>query len=385
MKIGIVTYWKSSNNYGEQLQNYALQEYLRRLGHEPFLIRYDYEKDTIYGSKPLYIRLLRACNPKRLYRYFKSRKDNSDRAKDAANHPRGFEMFRDEHLSMSRVYESIDDLQNDPPKAQIYITGSDQVWNSFGGKLSEMEHRLRAFMLGFGPDNVLRISYAASWGRSSLPADEEQVVSPLISALDAVSVREESGIDLCRSLGRHDAIVAPDPVILFNADDYRKLYGVKSSVKPSGKYLFLYYLNHDSEFDKKAVFDWAKNEGLEIVYVTDDWHDDYKRSFPTVWEWIDLIDNAECVVTNSFHCSLLSLIFEKKFGVIRRFGEHAGMNTRIDHLFELCGIEPRYIDSSDFEILKREADILSRLDISSLNTPEKVIETAIRHSNSAAV
>ena len=69
MKIGIVTYWKSYCNYGEQLQNYALQEYLRGIGQDPFLICYDYENDTIYGSRPLPVRIAKACNPKILAGY----------------------------------------------------------------------------------------------------------------------------------------------------------------------------------------------------------------------------------------------------------------------------------------------------------------------------
>ena len=376
MKIGIVTYWKSTDNYGEQLQNYALQEYLRELGHEPFLIRYDYEADTIYGTKPLPVRLLRACNPKRLAAYFKSRKNNRMYRKNCLEHPRGFEEFRKDHLSMSRVYSSIEDLRNDPPEADMYITGSDQVWNTFGGKFSEMKNRLSAFFLDFGKEDVKRVSYAASWGRTVIPEDESDLIRPLLAKLDVVSVREDSGIGVCCRLGREDAVLAPDPVLLHDAEVYRNLYRSGNTEKTDGKYLFFYYLNPDGSFDGKAVFDWASARSLKVIYVTNDWHDDLERSFPGVTGWLELIDNAEYVVTNSFHCSLISLLFGKKFGVIRRSGSFKGMNTRMDTLFASCGIEPRYVDCSDFEVLSRPADKIGKTGPDEAMTPEKIIESA---------
>lgn len=378
MKIGIVTYWKSTDNYGEQLQNYALQEYLRGLGHEPFLIRYDYEADTIYGSKPLPVRLLRACNPKRLARYFRSRRNNRMYAKNCLEHPRGFEDFRKEHLSMSRVYSSIGDLKNDPPEADMYITGSDQVWNTFGAKFSEMQNRLSAFFLDFGGEDIKRVSYAASWGRKSLPDVEQSFLKPLLAKFNAVSVREDTGIEVCSGLGRNDAVQAYDPILLHGAEKYRQLYRINGFSIPEEKYLLFYFMNNDGKYDRKAVFDYARSKGLKVIYVTDDWHSGLERSFPGVTEWIGLLDHAEYVVTNSFHCAVFSLIFEKKFGVIKRFGSHNGMNTRIDSLFETLGVQPRYIDDSGFEILDRPADKLGVKAMNAAKRPEDVIGMALK-------
>ena len=377
MKIGIVTYWNSYNNYGEQLQNYALQEYLRELGHEPFLIRYDYNNDNIYGSRPLHIRLLRACNPKRLICYFKTKRENAKRTRDNLEHTRGFERFREQHLTMSRVYSSIWDLQSDPPGADMYITGSDQVWNTFEGGLIEMTNRVRAFFLDFGKDDIYRVSYACSWGRYRIPDEEADFVKPLLSRFDAVSVREKSGIDICCRLERDDAVLALDPVLLYGANKYRDLYKDSETEMPKDKYLFFYYMNKDNIYDRKAVFDWAESKGLKVVYVTDDWHNTFERSFPGVVEWLELIDNAEYVVTNSYHCSVISMIFEKRFGVIKRFGAYEGMNTRLDSLFEITGIVPRYIED-DLSILERDADNYSIIRTNGLLTPEKVIEKAYK-------
>lgn len=378
MKIGIVTYWKSHNNYGEQLQSFALQEYLKNMGHEPFLIRYDYEADTIYGTKPLPVRLLRACNPKRLAGYYKSKSVNKKRIQDGIAHPRGFESFREKHISQSRVFSSIDDLRNDPPEAELYITGSDQVWNTFGGKLSEMDHRYHAFFLDFGSDDTRRISYAASWGRESVPEDEGKLIKTLLPRIDAVSVRETTGIDLCCRLGRDDAFLALDPVLLLNAEAYRKLYHEDGAQKREGKYLLFYYLDNGVDFDRQKIFDWASKRGLEVVYVTDDWHENYERSFPDIPGWLKLIDDAEYVVTNSYHCSIFSLIFGKRFGFIKRTGSQTGMNSRMETLFGLCGIEPRFIDSESFETLELPACTLNPEKIEAAMRPEDVINKAFK-------
>lgn len=376
MKIGIVTYWKSTNNYGEQLQNFALQEYLRSLGHEPFLIRYDYDADTIYGTKPLPVRFLRACNPKRLAEYFKSKSLNKKRAMEGITHPRGFEAFREKHVSMSRIYTSIDDLRRDPPEADLYITGSDQVWNTFGGKLSEMEHRYHAFFLDFGKEGVKRVSYAASWGRETVPEDEAGLIRQLLPKLDSVSVREKTGIGLCSRLGREDAYLALDPVLLLGAETYRKLYRGDVAVRREKKYLFFYYLNNGLDFDRQTVFEWARQRNLEVVYVTDDWHEDFERSFPGIPEWLELIDDAEYVVTNSYHCAIFSILFGKRFGIIRRKGAHAGMNSRMETLFGLCGINSRFIDAEDFEALELPAGNPDLEKLKAAKRPEDVIEAA---------
>jgi hypothetical protein len=139
-------------------------------------------------------------------------------------------------------------------------------------------------------------------------------------------------------------------------------------------------MNNDGDYDRKSVFDWAGSKGLQVVYVTDDWHDDLERAFPGVMEWIALIDNAEAVVTNSFHCCVFSIIFRKKFGVIRRFGGYKEMNTRMDSLFELSGIRPRYIDDDGFEVLTRPADEPDAVTLAAVRRPEDVIAAALENA-----
>jgi hypothetical protein len=112
-------------------------------------------------------------------------------------------------------------------------------------------------------------------------------------------------------------------------------------------------LNNECDFDIQKVYDFAKEKKLEVVYVTGNGVvDKREKLFATIPEWLYLIDNAEYIVTNSFHCCVFSSLFEKKFGVVKLKGKSAGMNTRIYTLFNLLGIEERFVDD-DFSNIEK--------------------------------
>jgi hypothetical protein len=115
-------------------------------------------------------------------------------------------------------------------------------------------------------------------------------------------------------------------------------------------------LGNESNFPIQNVYSWANKTGIEIIYITGNLqHDKYKKTYSTIPEWIYLIEYAEYVITNSFHCSVLSFFFKKQFGIIPLDGKDIGMNSRFDSLFELFQLEKRFIDS-DFSILNKEID-----------------------------
>lgn len=93
-------------------------------------------------------------------------------------------------------------------------------------------------------------------------------IEPLLNRFDYVSVREESGINLCRKCGRNDAEWVCDPTLLLSAEIYRSLYRENKIQKPDGKYILLYMLNNRCDFDIQSVYDFAKNKNLKVVYVT---------------------------------------------------------------------------------------------------------------------
>ena len=346
MKIGILSFWWSNDNYGQ-----LLQKYLRDMGHEPFLIRYDYTKDI--KRTPLFFRLLKACNPFLLFKYFINKKKSSKVQDEQKENDRYFDDFRKKYIPFSEIiYNSFEELKNNSPVADAYIVGSDQVWNYWNMRLWRYINPLHAYFLDFGSDKTKRLSYAASWGRTELSQEFKKEISPLLSKFDYISVREQSGVDLCSQCGRNDTEWVCDPTLLLTAEKYRELYKNEDIRKPNNKYLLLYLLNNKFDFDKQKVYEFAKSKELEVVYITGNGMlDEYKKYFATIPEWLYLVDNAEYVVTNSFHCGVFSTIFNKKFGIVPLCGSDDGMNARFDSLFELRACGNRYLTEEDFSVL----------------------------------
>ena len=353
MKIGILTFWWAQDNYGQLLQCYALQKYLRDMGHEAFLIRYDYQNDV--KKSPLIIKCFKAFNPVKLFRYFAYKKHNADVLLEQQKNNRQFDEFRAKYIVSSDFYASYVALKNNPPQADAYIVGSDQVWNYWYANIKRYNNSLHAYFLDFGNSNTKRLSYAASWGVRELPQDFIQAVNPLLARFNYIGVREESGVDLCRQCGRADAEWVCDPTLLLNADTYRKIYEENAIRKPEKKYLLLYMLNNTCDFDIQSVYDFASNKQLEVVYVTGNGViDNRQKYFATIPEWLYLVDNAEYVVTNSFHCGVFSTIFHKSFGIVPLSGKLTGMNARFESLFELRGTGKRFVTDEDFSALDRK-------------------------------
>lgn len=363
LKIGILTFWWSNDNYGQLLQCYALQKYLREAGLDAFLIRYDCRTDYIKTS--FFLRCIKALNPVLLCKFLKYKIQNKINSKkleeESRLNDRRFEDFRSKYIVQSeKLYTSYSQLKENSPEADVYIVGSDQVWN-FGSykNVKNCRNLIHAYFLDFGDEKTKRVSYSASWSCSDLRSDIIEEIQPLLAKFNYVSVREKSGIDLCRKCGYDNAEFRCDPTLLLTAQDYRKLYKENVSVsKRKNPYLFLYMLNNTCDFNIQKVYDFAVRKNLEIVYVTGNGKiDKYEKTFATIPEWLSLIDNAEYVVTNSFHCCVFSLIFSKQFGVLPLTKALSGMNSRIETLSEIFGIKPRWLTSelsNDFSVLEEK-------------------------------
>jgi hypothetical protein len=333
-----MTFWWSEDNYGQILQCYALQKYLRDAGHDAYLIRYDPRND--YVKTPLWAKIIKALNPVVLAHYLSYKKRLINDSKEKHNNPRDFSVFRKRCIKQSeRVYYSYDELDSDPPNADVYITGSDQVWN-FSLPFERAKKRLKAYFLDFGSPEIRRVAYAASFGKETVNDDFVREISPLLKRFDYISVREKSGLAICRQCGIENAKWTPDPTLLLNIDDYRLLYKNEQLVKPGKPYCLLYLLGNKINFSVDSVYQWAKEKNLEVVYITGNAQiDKYKKVYATIPDWISLIDNTEYVVTNSFHGCVFSIIFHKQFIPIRLSGKYlSGMNTRLESLFELLGV-----------------------------------------------
>ncbi len=352
MKIGVLTYWWSEDNYGQLLQCYALQKYLVEAGHESFLIRYDSRND--YPKLPQWRRVLKAMNPKALSSFIQIKIHDKIIEKEQLDNTRCFSLFREIYLNKTDIiYRSYEELKKNPPQADVYIVGSDQVWNYKTYPARGKNNVLRAYMLDFGPECVKRISYAASWGMSQIEESRIPEINRLLSKFAYISVREQSGVEICKKCGiAQNVDWVADPTMLLDAGIYRNLYVENDVRKPSSPYVLLYMLNNKHNFRIQKIYDFAKSKGLNVVYVTGNGVvDKRKKFFATIPEWLYLVDNAEYVVTNSFHCSVFSLIFHKQFAVVPLSGKHSEMNARFDSLFNLWKIDRRYVSNDDLSAL----------------------------------
>jgi len=350
MKIGILTFWWSNDNYGQLLQCYALQKYLRDMGHSPFLIKYRWDNDV---KASLYVKILQGLNPAKLIKYIKRINHKKQVNVEQKNNDRLFTEFRNKYIEQSIVsYNSYEELKNNPPEADVYIVGSDQVWRFGDRSLKRDLKKLHAYFLDFGPESVKKMSYAASWGTTTVEDNFAKEIKPLLAKFEYVSVREKTGIELCKKCGYEKAEWRPDPTLLLTPDMYRLLYKENKLRNFPNNFVLLYMLRNDCDFDIETVYQFAKERGLEVIYVTGNGVvDKYDKLFATIPEWLYLIDNAKYIITNSFHCCVFSSLFNRQFAAVPLSGRHAGMNSRIDSLFELLEIDKRYIQNNDFSIL----------------------------------
>lgn len=339
MKIGILTFWKTEDNYGQLLQCYALRAYLQSLGHDAFLVRTTNGREynptfkqqlmkkarTAYRLLPYPFYLMKRAIGSAFYTltHGKLRKHIVDF---------GFEHFRQEYLHCTKVY-TLEELQYNSPEADAFVVGSDQIWNTRDG----------IYYLSWTCDEVRKIAYAASFGGCDTLPDNVKLTRWL-NRFDYVSVRELSGVGICANAGRKDAVCVVDPTMLLTAADYLE---IASKEYPKDKYLFIYFLGTRTIINWKEIRTFAKEKGLKIVYVASQGQEDkFKHTQASIHQWLSLIANAEYVITNSFHGTVFTLLFGRKFMTYSVTGFAVKMNDRITTLLNPLGLDNHiYSDS----------------------------------------
>lgn len=341
MRVEVRTICTFSNNYGQKLQIYALQNQLNLHGIKTIVKSNNYPVIRVTFS-----RLIKAFRLINWINLIKRKRKEKLSSVQTYNSAKSMSDFVEKYKTDCREFV-----------ADGVIVGSDQVWNYGGNSGKNFINFLKFYFLKDMSENTIKISYAASWGSANPKGRYAKRIAECLKDFDYVSVREKDGIDKCRACGRDDAVVVPDPTLLLQPDDYRELYKNEEFSGEEEPYVFFYYLDNGGKFNKQSVFDWAASKGLKVIYVTANGVlDDYEKCYPTIPQWIWLVEHAEYVVTNSYHGTIFSLLFERKFGSIMLNGENEGMNSRFDTLWEICNVSPRIIDGSDFSTLEKPAE-----------------------------
>lgn len=332
-------------NHGASLQAYALQTYLESLGHNVEIINYKppylcghYDLWTVNPvyDKPIVKQLyLLAKLPGRLV---------------ALKRKCLFDEFTKKYLRLTQYcYHCNNDLKDNPPQADAYIAGSDQIWNTLF-----LNGRDPAFYLDFAPKTSKRISYAASFATEDVVEEYKPFVKSMLQNFDEISVRERCSLPLLRLLGREDGVAICDPVFLLSREQWDKLLPSKYK---KDRYL-LVYDTENSEKIKIIALKIAKQKGLKICNVSGfrlNYVDkDLWASSPL--NFVQLIRDAEYVVSNSFHATAFSLIFQRDFCVVNRSER---INERMKSLLNSYRIEERLVngysdallDSIDYHVV----------------------------------
>lgn len=322
-KVGIVTF-HTALNYGAVLQTYALQAFLKKMNIENEIINYDCPFIKKCYS-PFFIANKNLINS--IVRGILFNKKISKKRKN-------FDLFLKKNIDLSKRYTAIDEMKKDANNYKYFISGSDQVWSPISANFDEF------YFLPFAEDNQ-KFSYAASIGSGKLSEEEQSVMKRRLKGFDCISVREESAKELLKNLVETpDITVNVDPTLLLEKEAWEEV--VEKNKK--GKYLLIFNVEkpiYDVEFAKKI----AKEKGLKIIYINDrtiikDKEIEYIEA-PTPDEFITLFANADTIVTNSFHGTVFSIIFEKDFFV--EFNNKKNRNIRSESLLKKLGIGNREI------------------------------------------
>ena len=311
-------------NVGASLQAYALSTYLMSLGHQVEIIDYkpDYLKHyELWGVRnPRYNRpILREVYnllklPKRIKNRFSRRK-------------KAFDDFTKKYLCITENrYRTNQEMKNGRISADVFFAGSDQIWNTLFQNGKDP-----AFYLEFAPESAICASYAASFATDDVAEEWKEKVAAWIKKLDFVSVREKSGLGILNNLGREDACQVVDPVFLLSRDTWEALLDNK---KENEDYLLIYDFDNNQELNEQAM-DIAKKNEWKIYSIFPNHICDKCFYNEGPLEFVNLIRNAKFVLSNSFHATAFSIIFERQFAVFERKEK---INTRMRDLLKSLDI-----------------------------------------------
>ena len=311
MKVGVITFhW--ATNYGAVLQSYALVKHLNNLGYEA--------EDINYVPRRIKLRL-------RFFDLYLRRFNNIRRESK-------FKSFRKKFLKVSKkTYKNNNSLHKITNEYDAVITGSDQIWNESFLTTAEKKPTL-SYFLDFVPENVIRMSYAASFGTNTLTQAHKTFALNELEQFDAISVREQNAVDMLKAQGIN-AVTVCDPTLLIDVGEYECI--AQEAKDKSKVELFNFMLRQGRESTDKTL-DYVLNEALKGKT-------NLGQGIMPVEDWVWKIKNSDFVVTDSFHCMVFALLYHKPFIAVN--DKNCSMNARINTLAQRMGVTERVIDSFD--------------------------------------
>lgn len=332
-KVGILTF-HNAHNYGAVLQAYALKTKLNRMGYDAEILNYRNRYIAKRYRRVFHIDLWkRDILPSRWGKVCKQMRDIFFGLKEWQSQWSAFEQFICEKLLDGKEKElSLSDVEKE--NCDVYILGSDQIW------ARELTHGFDAAYFGqFSPDRK-KISYAASVPNGNIPDAEREYFKRYLESLAHLSVREETLAEELHELTGREAETVVDPTLLLEKEDYEELLSEKTPVKEN--YVFAYFVVESGTLSRCAA-KAARTLGCRLIELhynkTPDICGENMVFDAGPREFLTYIKNAKAVVTNSFHGTVFSILFQKKFYSVYE------ENGRISNLLTFLGLEERHITS----------------------------------------
>lgn len=333
-------------NYGSMLQTYALHTYLKDNGYDNEIILYTKKNDWRQFVRIFNFPLLK-MKMDVLIRDFRCRLFHKEIYRLLQQRMKMFEEFKQRHFVFSRNYIGWQDLLAVNNDYNTFIIGSDQVWNPINTGTG-------FFNLLFTDDEKYRISYASSFGVSEIPSFQQNVTKKYLSRIQCLSTREMQGQRIIEELTGRKAKLVCDPTLLIDKEYWIQLKGEKRFIEEP--YVFCYFLGNNpphrnwaNQFKQKTGLKLVALQHLDEFVKSDLNFADIKPFNVGPAEFVNLIANAEYVLTDSFHGSIFSMLFQKVFFTFSRFESSTtkSTNSRIDSLLSIAGIPERHIKSTD--------------------------------------
>lgn len=353
MKIGIITFVKC-DNYGAELQAYALQKKLNLLGYDAEVIDLEKEKGVIESSFSSYknailnrykqyglikgsLKIIELIKDK--YNARKAFAANSEKVKERH---KIFEDFFNKYIKHSTKFYTLEEMRNiqSLPYSTL-IAGSDQIWNYMQTRYLDV-----FFLMMANRWKAKKISYAASFSVSRIPKSKRAMYKQYLENMDAISVRETIGIDIVKSCSDCRAITVLDPTLLLNRNEWIEYIGKKDYLPENKKYVVIYTLS-GSHYIYTLAKKIAKKLDAEVINIKlsfskikgDDGITHICNAGPR--EFISIFSQAVYVITDSFHGTAFSINFNIPFTTL--LNPASNINSRALSILKLTGTESRLI------------------------------------------
>jgi hypothetical protein len=342
MRIAFLT-MTFNNNYGGMLQAFTLMRYLQKLGHDVTLL-------NVQLFTPNYLEFIYSAVKRGILKYIFKRKDITwifdpnyfTKRKQILEQNNTY--FIDNYITPKtpKIFSNKELLKYFDSNYDAFVVGSDQVWRPSMFKFNKC-----AFFYGV-TNSKIKISYSPSFGVDAweYSSEETNVIKEQIAKFNAVSVREDSGVELCNKYLGVNAIHLLDPTFLMSKDDYVSLIMNEKQYLINCDIELVYYLLDENEQKLNFVNEFANINNFSAYKNYKSKVDESLNPYPSVFSWLDSFRNAKVVITDSYHGCVFSIIFNKPFLVFKN--DFRG-NARIESLLRKFKLE-NCVVGSEFDI-----------------------------------